>query len=317
MRQEFTHWAVGCLVLPALLLTPIRVFAQAAPGNAPAEAPKKCKDQADPKLGFVPRAITLTPINVRTAFPEYSFVKGRWVFGGVVEVLPPETCLAILDRQDVGVIQIWYLVRYKDRSGQMKSGWVWGGTIEKDENAYIGGDRTVPPKKSSLPQEAAGGVWAFLIGTAHAASAAPPAEPGSQEATADKTQEFLVFKIPGLAFPVTSTQFSAFCLFGLMVVGMMFKAMWDETERGKVWPSRVQVVRPLLISPIAFSAFWGTMYIQTESPGLSLTMALYAFQIGFMWQHVLEKRIEAEKHKNTGKPADVIANDARATHPAS
>ena len=32
------------------------------------------------------------------------------------------------------------------------------------------------------------------------------------------------------------------------------------------------------------------MYVQQGSGGLSLTMALYAFQIGFMWQHVLEKR---------------------------
>lgn len=295
MRQGLSQRVVLCLVLSSLFLAPLPVFAAGSPGTAPPQVPKKCNDQADPKLGFIPRAITLTPLNVRTAFPEYSFVKGRWVFGGVVEVLPPETCLAILDRQDVGVIQIWYLVRYKDsKSGQTKTGWVWGGTIGKDENAYIGGDRTVPPKKSALPDGASGGVWAFLIGTAHAAAATPPAEPGSLEATADKTQEFLVFRIPGLAFPVTSTQFSAFCLFGLMVVGMMFKAMWDETERGKVWPGGVQVVRPLLISPIAFSAFWGTMYIQTDSPGLSLTMRSTPSRLGSCgstsWRNVLRRR---------------------------
>lgn len=35
-------------------------------------------------------------------------------------------------------------------------------------------------------------------------------------------------------------------------------------------------------------------------------MVLYAFQIGFMWQHVLEKRIETEK--KGGKSADVTAS---------
>ena len=52
-----------------------------------------------------------------------------------------------------------------------------------------------------------------------------------------------------------------------------------------------KMFRPFLVSPIAFSAFWGPMYAQQNGGGLSLTMALYAFQIGFMWQHVLEKKV--------------------------
>ena len=76
-----------------------------------------------------------------------------------------------------------------------------------------------------------------------------------------------------------------------MVAGMFAKTIWDQTQTGEslVLPSFVKVIRPLLISPIAFSAFWGPMYVQQGVKGLNLTLALYAFQIGFMWQHVLEK----------------------------
>jgi hypothetical protein len=73
---------------------------------------------------------------------------------------------------------------------------------------------------------------------------------------------------------------------------MVAKAIWDQTERGALIPSSVQLVRPVLISPIAFSTFSGAMYLQHEVVGLSLTAMLFAFQIGFMWQHVLEKKVE-------------------------
>jgi hypothetical protein len=82
-----------------------------------------------------------------------------------------------------------------------------------------------------------------------------------------------------------------------MVLGMLAKAVWDETERGKLLPRRTNIVRPLLISPIAFSAFWGALQLQQGGAGFSVPAALYAFQIGFMWQHVLEKKLVGEKEK--------------------
>lgn len=84
---------------------------------------------------------------------------------------------------------------------------------------------------------------------------------------------------------------SAMVLFVIMLSGMIAKAVWDQIGKdGKLWPPREKIVQPFLISPIAFSAFWGPMYVQQGGGGLSLTMALYSFQIGFMWQHVLEKK---------------------------
>ncbi|MFN3681103.1 MAG: hypothetical protein ACK4VP_03550 [Nitrospira sp.] len=85
---------------------------------------------------------------------------------------------------------------------------------------------------------------------------------------------------------------STLVLFVVMLGGMGAKAIWDETggDQGR-WPTWNKLFRPFLVSPIAFAAFWGPMYVQQDGRGLSLTMALYAFQIWFMWQHVLEKKV--------------------------
>ena len=88
----------------------------------------------------MPRAFTLTSMTVRSKAPDYSLLKGQWVMGDAIGTLSPKTCLHILNRQEIGVIQIWYLVRYKDAEGRLRSGWVWGGTKDKDEGRYIGGD---------------------------------------------------------------------------------------------------------------------------------------------------------------------------------
>ena len=71
-----------------------------------ATVPAKCKKETNPKLGFLPRAITLTAVNVRTQMPEYSLLKERWILGQPLDVLPANTCLEILDKKVVGVIQI-------------------------------------------------------------------------------------------------------------------------------------------------------------------------------------------------------------------
>jgi hypothetical protein len=48
----------------------------------------------------------------------------------------------------VGVVQIWHLIEYRDnKSKSIKSGWVWGGTKDVDDNRYIGGDKSVPSDK--------------------------------------------------------------------------------------------------------------------------------------------------------------------------
>lgn len=96
-------------------------------------------------------------------------------------------------------------------------------------------------------------------------------------------------KVPLLGWDIRTSVFSAIVLFLVMAIGMVAKAFRDQTESGSVVPPFVKLLRPFLISPIAFSAFWTPMYIQQGGSGVSFTMALYAFQIGFMWEHVLEK----------------------------
>lgn len=104
--------------------------------------------------------------------------------------------------------------------------------------------------------------------------------------------EYLV-ELPLVGWQVAVGSVSALVLFVTMLLGMLAKAIWDETGGGRGrWPSMNKMFRPFLVSPIAFSAFWGPMYLQQGGAGLSLTMALYAFQIGFMWQHVLEKKTQ-------------------------
>jgi hypothetical protein len=93
---------------------------------------------------------------------------------------------------------------------------------------------------------------------------------------------------------------STILLYFAMVIGMIAKAMWDQTEEGgRIFPPAAIILKPILISPITFSAFWGPLYVQQGNAGISLTSALYAFQIGFMWQHVLERRFGGQPKKDS------------------
>ncbi|MFO0730791.1 MAG: hypothetical protein U0361_07320 [Nitrospiraceae bacterium] len=99
-------------------------------------------------------------------------------------------------------------------------------------------------------------------------------------------------EVPVLGIHASVGTISAIVLFVIAGPGHDRQAVWDQIDiDGKLQPSKSKIIRPLLVSPIAFSAFWGPMYLQQGGGGLSLTMALYAFQIGFMWQHVLEKKV--------------------------
>jgi len=256
----------------------------------------KCKH--NPSLGFFPKAFTLVSVNVRAQIPEYSLLKGQWIQGERVDILSPNTCLAILERKMVGVIQIWYRVKYQ-KEGRIRTGWVWGGTKDVDDTQYIGGDKT--PEKQGEEQSLFKTPLripslSLFANLAHAQTdrTAIVSREGQTSfgpvAKDEKVDEYL-WKVPILNWTMNSSAASAIFLFMAMVVGMFAKALWDQTEAGSIIPPLAKVLRPFLISPIAFSAFWGPMYIQQGSGGISLTMALYAFQIGFMWQHVLEKRL--------------------------
>jgi len=260
----------------------------------------KCKEQSNPSLNFNPKAFTLTQANIREQSPEYSLLKGQWLMGKLIDVLPPNSCLAILEKKMVGVIQIWYFVKYQ-KDGTIKTGWVWGGTKDVDETHYIGGD-TTPERQGEkqsffkIPLELSS---FFLFGNVAHAQADPSARPTQKRQTSldlvgqdEKAIEYY-WKMPILNWTLSVGAASAIFLYIAMVFGMFAKALWDQTEVGRIVPSLAKILRPLLISPIAFSAFWGPMYIQQGSAGISLTMTLYAFQIGFMWQHVLEKRLAA------------------------
>ncbi len=292
MKAVLVRWGGWPVLLAVLLLGGLSASA-ATPPASPPSVPSKCARETDRRSGFAPRAITLTPVNVRAALPEYSLLKGQWVLGQVTTILPADTCLVILDRQEVGVVQLWYFVQYQDSGTRsLRTGWVWGGTSGKDEERYIGGDRTPVRRQSTSPALPGGWPWTWLVGVAHAQADEPPLGVGASPPKDTGLQYDVQLPLVGLTLNFVLA--SAIGLFLAMVLGMLAKAVWDETDRGRLRPRPVKLVRPLLISPIAFSAFWGTMYLQMGSAGISVTMVLYAFQIGFMWQHVLEK-VEAEK----------------------
>lgn len=251
----------------------------------------KCKNEAKPNLGFEPKAFTLTAVNVRDRQPYYSLIKGQWVLGQIIDTLPANTCISIQKKEDIGVYQIWYLIKYRKdskRDNKVFSGWVWGGTSDVDDTRYIGGD-TTPTKQGPLmmepPKEPAGFSFTNI---AYAQADIPPVNTVSSDYMV--SSDYYV-SLPLIGWPISFSILSAILLFTFMTVGMFAKAVWDQTEGGALYPPLVKIIRPLLISPIAFSSFWGTMYLQQGSAGFSITSALYAFQIGFMWQHVLEKKL--------------------------
>jgi len=263
-----------------------------------------CRNEANANLNFLPKAFTLASVNVRGQIPEYSILKGQYILGQLLDTLSPNTCLAILEKQEIGVIQIWYLVKYK-KDGEIKSGWIWGGTKDVDEERYIGGDKTPERRKDQRSfLRALSELRSLNLFTSQAHAQTDPIDKPSQDG---KTGSGIVTKeekaveyywmIPILNLQMSVNTLSAILLFIAMVVGMFAKAVWDQPEgSNKLFPPREKIIRPFLISPIAFSAFWGPMYVQQGSAGISLTMILYAFQIGFMWQHVLEARLK----KNDG-----------------
>lgn len=287
------------------------------PGHLEAARPAapNCQNQDDKTAGFTPRAYSLSSMYVRAQVPEYSLLKGQWLLGQAVDTVPSGTCLDILEKKMIGVVQIWYSVQYrKGGQGQILRGWVWGGTQDVDDQRYIAGDRRPkaerPGEQGAVEGQDWKSAWNPFASIAYAQADVPPptaGEPGEREATlpppvqADTSASLVV--IPFTNWAVSLASASAVVLFLVMVAGMVAKAVWDQTETGKgLLPSRDKIVRPFLVSPIAFSAFWGPMYVQQGSGGLSLTMALYAFQIGFMWQHVLEKRLGGET-KEAKRPA--------------
>ena len=107
-------------------------------------------------------------------------------------------------------------------------------------------------------------------------------------------------EIPLLGLAISIEVLSGVLLYIVMIAGMLAKTIWDQTEQGKLKPNLQKIIRPLLVSPITFSAFWGPMYLQQDGVGISMTSMLYAFQIGFMWQYVLERKLEtkAENKQN-------------------
>ncbi|MDF0643968.1 MAG: hypothetical protein P0111_08045 [Nitrospira sp.] len=298
MRAAGTLCGVSLLVLLGVRPVAPTVWAGSVSPVLPVASAPDCKSLDNAAASFAPRAYTLTSMYVRAKAPEYSFVKGNWVLGETQGILPPNSCLDILKREEIGVIQIWFWVRYLDAARQIRTGWVWGGTKNKDEGSYVGGDTAPHATSRHFPDTPpVTDPLALLASAAYAQgdTLPPPATARDESEVALPKppvvdMDYLV-ALPILNFQMTVGTISALVLFAVMLMGMMAKAVWDQIDTdGMLQPTRGRIVRPLLVSPIAFSAFWGPMYVQQGGGGLSLTMALYAFQIGFMWQHVLEKK---------------------------
>lgn len=70
-----------------------------------------------------------------------------------------------------------------------------------------------------------------------------------------------------------------------------FFAQMDDTGSGsRISIKACKLIRPIVVSPIVFSAFISLLYLKSQFIGFSVTYALLAFQIGFAWQQILEKK---------------------------
>ncbi len=76
------------------------------------------------------------------------------------------------------------------------------------------------------------------------------------------------------------------CYF-VMLVGMSAKYLFDAIGEGnKIKFEKWQLFKPMLVSPIVFSAVYGSI---GENSPITLNL-IFAFQNGFFWQTVLNKR---------------------------
>jgi hypothetical protein len=190
------------------------------------------------------------------------------------------------------------LIEYRDNnSNSIKSGWVWGGTKDVDDNRYIGGDKSVPSskKQSQNTNSMINDKTYFFnfISESYAAADYIPSDVSNQlnDELPSRNEGSADYYINVIGLTLKYSTLSTILLYLAMVIGMIAKAMWDQTEEGNtIIPPTATFLKPILISPITFSAFWGPLYVQQGNVDISLTSALYAFQIGFMWQHVLERK---------------------------
>jgi hypothetical protein len=150
----------------------------------------------------------------------------------------------ILKKELVAGSQLWYLVRYRrdvKRTVPVIEGWVWGGSPGVDDTRYIQGATS---QKFNDGDVAPGWRWVPSVTAAYAqadtsAEGALPVTGGTQGSAFGSRIPLWIITPPG----------SMTMLFIIMVVGMVAEAIWDQTDRGAVVPSSVQLVRPILISP--------------------------------------------------------------------
>ncbi len=87
----------------------------------------------------------------------------------------------------------------------------------------------------------------------------------------------------GKAVPEGNRLRRAGVLMACMVGGMLAKYVWDATATGSFGsPSLVELLRPLLVSPIVFGAVWAAAKEQPPNVLVYVT----AFQNGFFWQTI-------------------------------
>jgi ABC-type molybdate transport system permease subunit len=81
-------------------------------------------------------------------------------------------------------------------------------------------------------------------------------------------------------------------LYIILVIGMIAKTIYDQSENEKIVIKLNKLIRPVVVSPIVFGSYISLIFLKDQYVGFSITTALLAFQIGFSWQQVLEKKIK-------------------------
>lgn len=77
-------------------------------------------------------------------------------------------------------------------------------------------------------------------------------------------------------------------LYFAMILGMIAKYFFDIFDKGKttkITIQKLQLIKPLLVSPVVF----GVVYASTNEATSDFSLLIIAFQNGFFWQTLLAK----------------------------
>lgn len=238
-------------------------------------------------LQFSPTHRTELDLWVRTEIPYYSFRTGNWILGKKIGILKKGTRISILQKEVVGLTQLWLEVQYELPNGTLSGGpghWIWAGQKDSWENITPLPESTSGKKGPSSPAFSfMGNAWAqgdTIPGSAVIQNADVPNIPtqamGENEIIRQEldSRTFLVFCYLGIYA----------CLFSGMLIGSLWEWLSSKSSEtpsstnGSQWKP---ALRLMIGSVISFSFFIGPIMGIGEL-GFSFSSAILAFHFGLV-----------------------------------